>query len=84
MDLCLQSNVSAFQHTVYVCYRFPAKKQSSGFMAAVTIHGILEPKKRESVTTSTFSPSICHAVMGPDAMIFTTSKYQGVKRVLAK
>ena len=30
---------------------------------------ILEPKKRESVTTSTFSPSICHKVMGPDAMI---------------
>ena len=30
---------------------------------------ILEPKKRKSVTTSTFSPSICHEVMGPDAMI---------------
>ena len=25
---------------------------------------ILEPKKRKSVTTSTFSPSVCHAVMG--------------------
>ena len=25
---------------------------------------ILEPKKRKSVTLSTFSPSICHAVMG--------------------
>ena len=30
---------------------------------------ILEPKKRKSVTTSTFSPSICHSVMRPDAMI---------------
>ena len=30
---------------------------------------ILEPTKRESVTASTFSPSICHEVMGPDAMI---------------
>ena len=30
---------------------------------------ILEPKKRKSVTTSTFSPSICHVVMGPEAMI---------------
>ena len=30
---------------------------------------ILEPKKRKSVTSSTFSLSICHAVMGPDAMI---------------
>ena len=29
---------------------------------------ILEPKKRKSVTTSTFSPSICHEVMAPDAM----------------
>ena len=30
---------------------------------------ILEPKKRKSVTASTVSPSICHEVMGPDAMI---------------
>ena len=28
----------------------------------------LEPKKIKSVTVSTFSPSICHEVMGPDAM----------------
>ena len=28
---------------------------------------ILEPKKRKSITTSTFSPSICHKVMGLDA-----------------
>ena len=31
---------------------------------------ILEPKKITSVTVSTFSPSICHEVMGPDAMTF--------------
>ena len=30
---------------------------------------ILEPKKRKSVTISIVSPSICHEVMGPDAMI---------------
>ena len=30
---------------------------------------ILEPKKRKSVTTTTFPPSICHAVMGLGAMI---------------
>ena len=30
---------------------------------------ILEPKKRKSVTASSFSPSICYKVMGPDAMI---------------
>ena len=31
---------------------------------------ILEPRKRKSDTVSTVSPSICHEVMGPDAMIF--------------
>ena len=30
---------------------------------------ILELKKRKSVTASTFSPPICHKVMGSDAMI---------------
>ena len=30
---------------------------------------ILEHKKRKYVTASMFSPSICHEVMGPDAMI---------------
>ena len=30
---------------------------------------ISEPKKRKSVTASTFSPSICHEVMEPDAMV---------------
>ena len=30
---------------------------------------ILEPKKMKSLTVSILSPSICHEVMGPDAMI---------------
>ena len=30
---------------------------------------ILEPRKIKSVTVSTISPSICHGVMGLDAMI---------------
>ena len=30
---------------------------------------ILEPKKIKSLSVSTVSPSICHEVMGPDAMI---------------
>ena len=30
---------------------------------------ILEPKKIKVVTVSIVSPSICHEVMGPDAMI---------------
>ena len=32
---------------------------------------ILEPKKIKFVTVSIVSPSICHEVMGPDAMIFS-------------
>ena len=32
---------------------------------------ILEPKKIKSVTLSTVSPSVCHEVMGPDAMTFS-------------
>ena len=31
---------------------------------------ILVPKKIQSATIPTFSPSICHEVMEPDAMIF--------------
>ena len=30
---------------------------------------ILEPKNVKSITVSIVSPSICHEVMGPDAMI---------------
>ena len=30
---------------------------------------ILEPSKMKSATVSTVSPSICHEVMGPDAMM---------------
>ena len=47
-DLCQQSNVSAFQHTVYVCHYFLAKRQlSSDFMAAVTINSDLGAPKGE-------------------------------------
>ena len=33
---------------------------------------ILEPKKIKSVTVSFVSPSMCHEVMGPDAMILAS------------
>ena len=47
-----------------------SKEQASfNFMAAVTICSDLEPKKIKSVTVSILSPSICHEVMGLDAMI---------------
>ena len=39
-------------------------------MAVITSAVILEPRKIKSATVSTVSPSICHELMGPDAMIF--------------
>ena len=33
---------------------------------------ILEPKKIKSLTVSIVSPSICHEVMGPDAVILVS------------
>ena len=43
---------------------------SFNFMATITIYSDLEPKKIKSVTVSIASPSVCHEVMGRDAMIF--------------
>ena len=41
-----------------------------------SLHAVIwEPMKRKSVMTSTFSPTICHAVMGPDAMILIFKNY---------
>ena len=38
MDLCWQSNVSAFEYAIYVGHNFPSKEQSSfNFMAEITI-----------------------------------------------
>ena len=48
---------------------FPRSK-CLNFMATVTIWSDLELKKIKSVTVSTVSPSICHEVMGLDAMMF--------------
>ena len=39
---------------------------------------VLESKKRKSVTTSTFSPSICHEVMGLDDSILVSKSYSVV------
>ena len=55
---------------------------------------ILEPKKIKSVTVSIVSPSICHEVMGPDAMIsvfwmlsfkpdFSFSSFTFIKRLFS-
>ena len=55
---------------------------------------ILEPNKIKSLTISTVSPSICHEVMGPDAMIlvfwmlnfkptFSLSSFTFIKRLFS-
>ena len=48
----------------------PFKQQVSfNFMAAVSIHSDSGAQENKICHASTFSPSICHEVMGPDAMI---------------
>ena len=61
-------NISAFYTLSRFVIAFLPRSKRLNFMAAVTTV-ILESKKRKFVTVSTFSPSVCHEVMGPDAMI---------------
>ena len=71
MDLCWQSNASAFEYAIYVGNSFSSKEQVSfNFMAADTIYSDFGAQKGKSLTVSIVSPSIWHEVMGPDAMIF--------------
>ena len=50
----------------FVIAFLPRSKLSFNYRTAVTK---MEPKKIKYVTASTFSPSFCHEVMGPDVMI---------------
>ena len=63
-DLCRQSNVSAFQRTKFVIAFLPRSKRLLISWLQSPSAVILELKKRKSVTTSTFSPSICYEVTG--------------------
>ena len=70
-DLCQQSNVSAFQHTVQIYHSFPAKKQlSSDFRAAVAIHSDFRAQEKEICHYFHFFPFYLLWNVGPDAMIF--------------
>ena len=64
------------------------------FMATVTFAVILEPKKIKSLIVSIVSPSICHEVIGLDAMVlvflilnfkpaFSLSSYTFIKRLFS-
>ena len=68
MDLCWQSDVSVFNMlSRFVIAFLPMTKHLliSWLQSAV----VLEPKEIKSVIVSIVSPSICHEVMGLDAMI---------------
>ena len=61
IELCQQSNVSAFSTLSSFVIAFLPRSNClliSWLQSSPTV--ILEPKKRKSVTTSTFPPSICH------------------------
>ena len=78
MDLCLQSNVSAFQHTKFVIVFLPRSNRLLISWLQSLPPVILEPKKRKSFSTSTFSPSICHEVKVRlvKAMVFPVVMYE--------
>ena len=70
MDLCQQSNVSAFNMLSRLVTAFlPRSRCLLISWLQSTSAVILEPKKIKSVTVSSLSPPTCHGVMGPDAMI---------------
>ena len=57
-------------HSIVLVWRIPGTGEPGGLPSVV----ILEPKKIKSVTVSIVSPSICHEVLGPDAMILSFLK----------
>ena len=70
MDLCWQSNVSSFYMLSRLVITFLPRSRClfiSWLQSPSAV--ILELRKIKSHTISTVSPSICHEVMGPDAMI---------------
>ena len=70
MDLCWQSNVSAFEYAKLVITFLPRSKRLLISWLQSPSAVILEPPKIKSDTVSTVSLSISLEVMGPDAMIF--------------
>ena len=70
-DLCQQSDISLFNMLSRFVIAFLPRSMHlliSWLQSPSTV--ILEPKEIKSVTVPIVSPSICHDVMGPDAMIF--------------
>ena len=68
MDLFWQSNFSALLSRLVITFLLRSKCLLISWLQSPSAV-ILEPKKMKSDPVSTVSPSICHEVMGPDAMI---------------
>ena len=64
------SNFTSLHFTRFVIAILPRNKHLSNSWLQSISAVILESKKMKSVTVSIVSPSICHEVMGPNAMIF--------------
>ena len=70
ITLCPQSDVFVFNTSSRFIIAFLPRRKCiliTWLQSLFTV--ILEPKKRKSVTASTFSPSVCQEVLRPDAMI---------------
>ena len=93
IDLCQQVMSLLFNVPSRFVIAFQ-EQVSSNFMAAVTVHSDLGAQEIKSITASTFSPSICHEVMGLDTMIlvflllsfklaFSLSSFTLIKRLFS-
>ena len=72
-------DLSAFEHTDYICYSFSSKEQTSfNFMTAVTVQSDFGGQKIKSATVSTFSLPINHEVMGLDVRSASARSYVSV------
>ena len=67
-DLCWQSGICVF-HMLFGFGIAFVQGASVLVLWQRSSAVILEPQKVKSVTVCLFPPSICHEVMGPDAMI---------------
>ena len=64
LDLCQQSDVSAFEYAVWVCHSFSPKEQAYfNFTVAVTIHNDSGAQENKICQCLQFFPSICHEIM---------------------
>ena len=73
MDLCQQSDVSAFKKVSNFVIAFLSRSKCLliSWLQSLSAR-TLEPQKIKSVTVSVVSPSIYHEVMRPDVMIYIT------------